>query len=83
MKVRWAIEHGPTDEPGSVYLVLVDREGEKVMGGSVYGSEDEAKEMAQHSSEIEDELTWKPAPEAWLPDTYLVSNYYEDEGWER
>jgi hypothetical protein len=83
VKVRWAIEKGPTDDPGSVYLSLVDREGVSIMGGSVYASEDEAKAMAQRSSEIDDELTWKPAPDAWLPDTYLVSNYYEDEGWNR
>ena len=83
MKLRYVIERYD-DPPGSVVLALVNTQGEVIGTGSglVYESEAKAKEVAEQSMG-EDFTAWKPAPEAWQPDTYLVSNYYEDEGWDQ
>lgn len=83
MKVRYTLERGfGDDSEGAVYLALVDRDGDDVGGHGVrYPTEAEAKADAEQS--VGEPLTWKPAPQDWQPDTYLVSNYYEDEGWDR
>ncbi len=80
MKVRYAIERCADSDPeGTVYLALVDSDGECVGGpASPYRSEDEAKATAEKDGAT----TWKPAPKDWQPDTYLVSQYFEDEGWD-
>lgn len=80
MKIRYALEHGfGSDPPGTVYLCLLDENNDIVggMDGSRYASEDAAK------ADCEEGLQWKPAPENWQPDTYLVSSWFVDEGWDR
>jgi len=86
VRVRWAIERGYGNDPeGRVYLSLLDREGDPVGGqeNTPYDSEAAAQADALQSAQNagRDSLTWKPAPEGWQPDTYLVSNYYDDEEW--
>jgi hypothetical protein len=82
MKVRYAIERGFESEPyKQVFLVLVDENGEPVGGsGCGFSTEEEAKECAQASDAPL--LKWKPAPDEWQPDTYLVTQYFNDEGWD-
>lgn len=83
MRVRWVIEHGlDRDPPDWVYLTLVNAEGDNVVGPIDEPNEEAAKRDATESCDGET-LTWKPAPKEWQPDTYLVSNYYDDPGWDR
>lgn len=80
MRVRWAIEHGLDRDPdGTVYLSLVDENGDDVGSSSVdYASEADARATAEQSAEDLVTLRWKPAPTDWQPDTYLVSQFYDD-----
>jgi hypothetical protein len=88
MKVRWAIEHGLDSDPeGTVYMALVNDAGDNVPFGSKglgYRSEAEARADAEQAASTENAtITWKPAPADWQPDTYLVSSYYTDRGWDQ
>ncbi len=83
MRVRWAIERALDRDPsGTVYLALLDGDGGNVVGPTAYPSEHEAVTTAEQSSDGVP-LKWKAAPSEWQPDTYLVSQFYDDPGWTR
>lgn len=82
MKVRYTIEHGTARDASlgrPVFLATIDSAGEYVVGPVGYPTIDAAKAAA---AKEEPDLTWKNAPQDWQPDTILVSNYWNDEGWD-
>jgi hypothetical protein len=83
MRVRYLIEVMAPGDFRPVGLAEIDREGEYVGGGSVGCADVEAaKDLAQRSASGLT-LKWKLAPVEWQPDALLVSQYFEDEGWDQ
>lgn len=81
MRVRWTIDRPLDGDPeGSVYLFLVDADGTTVGGHGETRCVDlaQAKRLAERAAESFAALRWQAAPDDWQPDTYLVSQFYDD-----
>lgn len=82
MRVRYVVEHGTADDVKRglpVALAEVDADGEYMVGPTSFASIDAAKAAGEAE---QPDVTWKDAPKEWQPDTILVSNYWNDEGWD-
>lgn len=85
MRVRELIEHARQEdvERGQPFsMSTVDSNGDEIGGSSTYASVEEAMRVAEESSEGRIKR-WVDPPKEWQPDAIKVSNWYNEEGWNR